>query len=165
MLQAAQKRLAPFGDRVQPRQFDLADRSWRGDYQSANAVVTSLAVHHLEEPEKAQLFADVYQILAPGGVFIIADMIDPVHPQSKKLAAEAYDEIVRRRALAIDGHGAAFDFFQREGWNIFRYLDPDDIDKPSSLYDQLRWLAQAGFDAVDVFWMQAGHAIFGGWKP
>ena len=24
---------------------------------------------------------------------------------------------------------------------------------------------QAGFTAIDVFWMQAGHAIFGGRKP
>jgi len=103
-------------------------------------------------------------LLSDGGVFLIADIIDPVHPQSKKLAAEAYDEIVLARSLKIDGDTQAFDFFDREGWNIFRYLDPDDIDKPSSLYDQLQWLEQAGFRDVDVFWMQAGHAIFGGWR-
>ena len=45
------------------------------------------------------------------------------------------------------------------------HLDPEDIDKPSPLLTQLKWLEQAGFKAVDVFWMQAGHAIFGGWKP
>jgi len=165
MLQAANQRLTSFNDRFQPRPFDLAEYTWQSDFGAVNAVVTSLAVHHLEGPGKAQLFRDIYQILAPGGVFIIADIIDPVHPQSKKLAAEAYDEIVRQRALAIDGHTGAFDFCHREGWNIFRYLDPDDIDKPSSLFDQLKWLEKAGFEKVDVFWLQAGHAIFGGWKP
>ncbi len=45
-----------------------------------------------------------------------------------------------------------------------RYLDPDDIDKPSRLFDQLNWLEQAGFSDIDVHFMQAGHALFSGWK-
>jgi hypothetical protein len=36
------------------------------------------------------------------------------------------------------------------------------MDKPSRLSDQFRWLEEAGFAEVDVFWMQAGHAIYGG---
>ncbi len=47
---------------------------------------------------------------------------------------------------------------------MYRYPDVDDIDKPSRLLDQLKWLEQAGFADVDVFWMQAGHALFGGRK-
>jgi tRNA (cmo5U34)-methyltransferase len=47
---------------------------------------------------------------------------------------------------------------------MYRYFNPQDIDQPARLYDQLRWLEQAGFCDVDVFWMQAGHAIFGGRK-
>jgi len=35
-------------------------------------------------------------------------------------------------------------------------------DQPSSITEQLRWLEQVGFQAVDVYWMQAGHVIFGG---
>jgi hypothetical protein len=47
---------------------------------------------------------------------------------------------------------------------MYRYPDQDGIDKPSRLLDQLKWLEQAGFADVDVFWMQAGHALFGGQK-
>ena len=43
--------------------------------------------------------------------------------------------------------------------------EPDSIDKPSPLFDQLKWLDKAGFTDVDVFWMKVGHAIFGGRKP
>jgi tRNA (cmo5U34)-methyltransferase len=39
------------------------------------------------------------------------------------------------------------------------------IDRPSTLVDQLNWLQTAGSTQVDVFWLRAGHAIFGGWKP
>ena len=48
---------------------------------------------------------------------------------------------------------------------MYRYPDPSDtIDKPSTLFEQLTWLAQAGFAEVDVYWVQAGHALFGGRK-
>jgi tRNA (cmo5U34)-methyltransferase len=164
MLQKAGKRLERFGERFQPVLFDLADYSWREKVTAVQAVVTSLALHHLVGPEKAKLFADIHQMLAPGGVFIVADIVDPSHPQAKMVAAEAYDAAVIERSQAIDGNGKAFEFFQREGWNIFRWLDPEDIDKPSRLYDQLTWLDEAGYTHIDVFWMRAGHAIFGGWK-
>jgi tRNA (cmo5U34)-methyltransferase len=38
------------------------------------------------------------------------------------------------------------------------------MDQPSGLYEQLRWLEDAGFSAVDVYWLKAGHAIYGGRK-
>ena len=47
----------------------------------------------------------------------------------------------------------------------FWYLDPDDIDKPSPLFDHLQWLEDAGFVDVDVHWMLAGHALFSARKP
>jgi tRNA (cmo5U34)-methyltransferase len=50
-------------------------------------------------------------------------------------------------------------------WNLFRYFDPVDIDKPSDLYDQLRCLETVGFEKIDVRWIKTGHAIFSGWKP
>ena len=30
--------------------------------------------------------------------------------------------------------------------------------------DQLDWLREAGLSTVDCFWMQAGHAIYGGYR-
>lgn len=44
------------------------------------------------------------------------------------------------------------------------YRHPDPVDKPSRLMDQLLWLEQAGWRDVDVYWMRAGHAMFGGRK-
>ena len=164
MLAKAKKRLKRFGRRFKPIKFDLADSTWRGLKQPADMVVSSLAIHHLDGKGKTALFKDVYKMLNPGGCFIVADIIDPAHPRSKALAAKAYDQFVKEKSIALEGDMRAFDFFQNEGWNIFHYLDPDDIDKPSPIIDQLNWLVKAGFEMVDVFWFFAGHAIFGGWK-
>ena len=153
MLRKARKRLERFGGRFQGVLFDLADYAWRSEDQLVQAVVSSLAVHHLVGPEKAILFADVCQMLTQGGAFIIADIVDPNHPKRKMLAAAAYDEAVMERSLALDGDTRAFEFFQRERWNIFHELDPEDVDKPSPFYDQLAWLEEAGFIHIEVFWM------------
>lgn len=160
MLQRARERLARFGDRFQSDIFDLASTDWRKPEFKINAAVSSMAIHHLTGPQKQELFVDVHRMLMPDGVFIIADIVESPSDMGKQLAAETLDEVVRERSLELDGNTAAFDFFREEGWNIFRYLDPEDIDKPSPLFDQLKWLDQTGFVNVDVHWMLAGHAIF-----
>lgn len=132
-----------------------------------DAVVSSLAIHHLDSTEKQVLFKDVASILAPGGSFIIADLTEPMDRFGRKLAANTWDEAVRQRSLDLDGDLRGYDQFRQLGWNHYGEPgpEPDSIDKPSSLFDQLKWLEQAGFTDVDVFWMKAGHAIFGGRKP
>ncbi len=164
MLKRAAERLAHFGERFQARQFDLADTAWRSEYAHLNGVASSLAIHHLDGKQKQALFADVYRMLAPGGAFIIADLIEPAHPLGWELAAEEWDAAVRQRALQLDESLIGFEFFSHHHWNMYRFFDPEDIDKPSPLFDQLKWLEKAGFSGVDVFWMSAGHAIYGGYK-
>jgi trans-aconitate methyltransferase len=163
MLRAARARLARFGERFQAQFFDLAREDWRQPGFPVQAVVSSLAIHHLDGPGKQALFRAVFSMLSPGGALLIADILLPASPAAASLAAEAWDEAVRQRSLALDGNTQAFDFFTRAQWNLFRYPD-DPIDRPSTLLDQLKWLEEAGFRGVDVFWLKAGHAIFGGWK-
>ncbi len=163
MLQTARQHLAAFGERFLPGKFDLAAGDWRKPDPKYQAVISSLAIHHLDDAGKAALYADVYAMLRPGGAFLVADIIRPAGPAGAALAANHYDEAVRRQSLEIDSDLRAFEHFEREQWNIFRYPD-DPIDKPSTLFDQLKWLEQAGFRQVDAFWLRAGHAIFGGYK-
>ena len=165
MLDRARRQLASYGERFQTQLFDLADHSWRTRDWPVQAVVSSLTIHHLDGRQKQQLFQDMARLLEPGGVFLIADVVEPASRAGAELAAKAWDAAVRQRALAIDGTLDALAYFEREKWNMYRYPDPDDIDKPSRLLDQLKWLEQAGFADVDVFWTQAGHALFGGRKP
>jgi tRNA (cmo5U34)-methyltransferase len=164
MLERAQRRLSRFAEKVRLEPFDLADHSWRRLKMTVQAVVSSLAIHHLDGKGKQALFHDVYAMLSEGGAFIIADMIEPATSAGRNVAADAWDAVVRQRSLELDGSTAGLDFFLREGWNTYRYLDPDDIDHPSPLFDQLKWLEQAGFVHIDVHFMQAGHALFSGWK-
>ena len=45
-----------------------------------DVVVSALAVHHLDGPAKADLFRRVAALLAPGGRFVLADVVVPADP-------------------------------------------------------------------------------------
>ncbi|MFL6258972.1 MAG: methyltransferase domain-containing protein [Thermoanaerobaculia bacterium] len=151
--------------RFDTRPFDLADRSWRTFPEPVRAFVSSLAIHHLDGMAKRQLFQDLAAALAPGGALVIADLVLPATPAAHALAAKAWDDAVRRRSLELSGGLGPYEKFRDERWNLWADPEPDPIDQPSPLLDQLRWLEEAGITGVDVCWMKAGHAVFGGVSP
>jgi tRNA (cmo5U34)-methyltransferase len=165
MLHQARERLVRFENRFQCRIFDLASVDWRWPEFRFHAVLSSMAVHHLTGPQKQELFLDVYQMLVDDGLFVIADIVQHQSEAGQRVAAQTWDKVVQKRSLELDGNADAYEFFEGEGWNTFWYLDPEDIDKPSPLFDQLKWLENAGFVDVDVHWMLAGHAVFSARKP
>jgi tRNA (cmo5U34)-methyltransferase len=165
MLAQARATCAAYEGRFDTRPFDLADRSWRFRDQfpePVRAFVSSLAIHHLDGPAKRRLFQDLAAALAPGGALVIADLVLPATPAAHALAAKAWDDAVRRRSLELSGGLGPYEKFRGERWNLWADPEPDPIDQPSPLLDQLRWLEEAGLAGVDVCWMKAGHAVFGG---
>ena len=165
MLEEARRAAGDQAGRLDCGLFDLTSDDWRHAETPYQAVVSSLAIHHLDGPGKQALYRDVAGLLAPGGAFVVADLIEPVSRTGWALAAAAWDRETRRRSLEIDGSLAAFERFQEEHWNHYSAPEPDPVDQPSPLLDQLLWLREAGLTEVDVHWMKAGHAIFGGRKP
>jgi tRNA (cmo5U34)-methyltransferase len=128
------------------------------------AIVSSLAIHHLDGRQKQKLYADMYRALQPGGRFIIADLIEPLSPAATSVAAWTWDQSAREAARGYQGPEDPYQKFVATGWNYYADPNPDPIDKPSPLLAQLKWLDQAGFIEVDVHWLLAGHAIFSGRK-
>lgn len=163
MIEHARQALARHGGRFEARRFDLGDSSWR-ELSGPDAVLSSLAVHHLDGDGKRALFRDMARALAPGGALLIADVVQPRTPAAAALAARAWDESVRRRSLELAGGLGPYETFRNDRWNLYADPEPDPMDQPSSVLDQLRWLEEAGLAGVDVFWMKAGHAIFGGFR-
>lgn len=92
-----------------------------------DAIVSGLAIHHLEDDRKRELFAEIHSLLAPGGVFLNLDLV------------EAPTRELHER-------------FRRE---IGRPED-DPADRLADLGDQLDWLRAAGFADADCHfkWLQ-----------
>ena len=157
----ASARLAPFGDRATVRPFELASEAWLDDVQGADVVVSSLCVHHLDDGAKRRMFAAVAQRLSTRGALLIADLIAPQRPEARELFAATWDRSAEAQSQAVTGGTEGFNRFVAARWNLYRYPDP--VDQPSPLFAQLKWLEEAGFAVVDCFWLQAGHAIYGGY--
>lgn len=167
MLTAAHETLAAHGDRVTLQRFDLADDTWRAALPAGlRCVVSSLVIHHLDDQGKQRLFHDMFQLLAPGGALLVADLVAPASEHGRAHMARAWNAAVERQSRELTGGDKAYLQFREDQWNIYEFpVDPDDIDHPSPLVDQLAWLASAGFTGIDVWWAQAGHVLFGGYRP
>jgi tRNA (cmo5U34)-methyltransferase len=46
-----------------------------------DAIVSGLAIHHLEDERKRELFGEVHSLLAPGGVFANLDLVRSASPR------------------------------------------------------------------------------------
>jgi SAM-dependent methyltransferase len=135
MLRAARTRFAS-DDRIKLVERDLA--APLPDLGRFDVVVSSMAIHHLEHERKRSLYGEVFELLAPGGVFANFD-----HVASP----------TRRLHLA---------FFRAIGEPL-EHEDPS--DRLLDVESQLRWLREVGFDDVDCYWKWLEMALLIGVKP
>jgi tRNA (cmo5U34)-methyltransferase len=161
MRREAMTRLRGFGVRARVDPFDVAALDWWDRMFGVDVVVSSLCLHHLNDARKRYLYKAAADRLSPRGALLIADLIDPQHPALRRLAADRWDRAAKDQAEAVGGT-ELFERFVDERWNHFRF--PDASDQPAALLHHFMWLRHAGFAAVDCVWMDAGHAVFGGFK-
>lgn len=162
MQEETKRRIEPFSGRGQVAYYDMMQTDWFDYLNGADVVVSSLAIHHLGAAQKQALYTAVFERLSERGAFFVADLVMPQNPTVRGLFAQSWDESAKTASIESTGDEALYIEFEREHWNYYRY--PDDFDKPSPLFHHLLWLQAAGFPIVDCFWMQAGHAIYGGYK-
>ena len=102
MLGAAAARLA--GRPVELAVADLADPLPEGPF---DLVVSALAVHHLDGPGKAGLFARVAAVLRPGGRFVLGDVVVPEDPADAVTPLTAEHDRPSTLAEQLEWLGAA----------------------------------------------------------
>jgi len=135
MLSAAGERFAR-DERVELLRHDLsAPLPQLGRF---DAVVSSLAIHHLKDARKRSLYAEAFALLEPGGLFA---NFEHVASPSRRLHLEFF--------AAID--------------EPLEHEDPS--DRLLDVETQLQWLREIGFEDVDCHWKWRELALLAGVKP
>jgi tRNA (cmo5U34)-methyltransferase len=155
MLARAAVNLAAYAGRWQAVTGDLNDPAWRDALPGGryDAVVSGLAIHHLAPERKPALFAEILELLEPGGLFVNMDYVAIDGPLRGLFDEEMLANAVRaERESGGTRHEHEVDL-------------EDDDDRPDTVEDQLRWLRDAGFEQVEAHFKWAEAAIFGGVRP
>jgi len=141
---------------------DLAAKAWTqavGSHAPFDLVISGLAIHHLPDDRKRELYGEVFQLLRPGGVFL---NLEHVAPRSQ-WANEAFDD------LFVD---SLWSHEQKRGGTKTRedvarewYHRPDKTENILATVElQCQWLEEIGFQDVDCFFKLFQLTLFGGKK-
>jgi tRNA (cmo5U34)-methyltransferase len=142
---------------------DLRSKTWTqsvSDHAPFDLVVSGLAIHHLSDERKRELYREIFDLLKPGGLFLNLEHV----ALTSAWAKQAYDELFvdslwendQARGGAKSRDDIAKQWHDRLG---------QAVDIPASVDDQCEWLQEIGFVDVDCFFKLFELALFGGKRP
>ena len=140
MLAEAQQTLAGVVSAVHVQ--DMAEALPEGPF---DAVISALAIHHLEDPDKQQLYRRIFGVLRPGGMFVNSEQVAGPTAELTQLYDERWIEMSRVLGASEQ--------------EIVEALERRKHDRCATVEDQLLWLRDAGFAWADCYYKEWGMAV------
>jgi tRNA (cmo5U34)-methyltransferase len=148
MLQKAAERLRADAGRVRIMRADMTELAGLGPF---DAVVSSLAIHHLDDMQKRALFGQIYAMLVDGGRFVHVEQVLGPNAAIEARYQRIWLEEVRARGVAEADLAAALERMAQ--------------DRAAPLAEQLAWLAEAGFADMHCWYQWYRFVVYSGDKP
>jgi tRNA (cmo5U34)-methyltransferase len=127
---------------------DFADPLPAGPF---DAVVSSLAIHHLDDAGKASLYARSHEVLRPGGVFVNAEQVLGATPALDALLWRWHEREARALGATDEEWAGA--------------LQRMTHDQCATVETNLALLREAGFLDVSVQFADGRFAVLAGRRP
>ena len=163
MIEAAHQKVPKPNGRLFFVTEDFGRPSWTesvSGYGEFNVIVSGLSIHHQEDERKREIYEEIFNILAPGGVFLNLERVASPSPFLEHLHDEFFIDSVYRYHHSLDPTKT------REEIALDHYNSP--LRKANILAPvdtQCSWLREIGFKEVDCYLKIFEFALFGGMKP
>ncbi len=142
---------------------DMASAAWSRALQPhspVDLIVSGYAIHHLPHERKRRLYGEIFELLAPGGLFVnvehVASATARVEAMSDELMVDTISAFQERK-----GSGKSREEVRRE----FVHRPDKAANILAPVEEQCRWLRDIGFEDVDCFFKVFELAVFGGRRP
>lgn len=122
-------------------------------------VVSGFAIHHQPDKRKRELYSEIFDLLAPDGLFLNLEHVASTTQAGQSLFDDFFvdnlHEFHRKSNSEANRDAIADEYYNR----------PDKKENIlAPVEDQCEWLRQIGFDDVDCFFKVFELALFGGRK-
>jgi SAM-dependent methyltransferase len=160
MITAAQEQLRDRSAHLTFLTLDYVDASWLhgvSGHAPFDAIVSGFSIHHQADARKRESYGELYDLLAPGGVFVNVEHVASATPWVADVFDKLFiDSLVRLHEQQGTGRSreqVASDFYNRpdKAANILAPVET-----------QCEWLREIGFVDVDCYFKIFELAVFGG---
>lgn len=144
-------------------QADFNDPAWVRLLESLapfQAIVSGYAIHHSTDEKKHEIYNAVFDLLAPGGVFVNVEHVKPATAWVGHVNDELFVDSLTVHHERI-GSGKSRESIATE--YVYRPDKAANILAP--VETQCQWLRSAGYQDVDCYFKIFELAVFGGRKP
>lgn len=163
MLKAAKERFAETSADLQFVAADFGNPNWTdalGGRAPFDVIFSAFSIHHQPDAEKKRVYAKIFELLKPGGIFVNDEHVASATPWVE----ERWDRLM---IDAMVGHQS-----KAGGGKSAEQIEQDYVnreDKAANIlapvWDQCDWLREIGFVDVDCYFKIFELAVFGGRRP
>lgn len=158
MLEIGRARFAD-NNRILWLQRDLSAPDWADGLTAPfDAVLSSLTIHLIPDDAKRRVYRWAFEHLAPGGVLVSADRLRAATPALDAWYHEQWMQHIVQRTKEVLGK----DVTQETVRERQRAMDEAAGLQCATLGQNLDWLREAGFAAVECYWKNRQWAVLGG---
>lgn len=144
ILEQARNRFSS-NDQVEYRLADMTTADLEGPW---DLIISALAIHHLPDNEKRDLYSRIHRALRPGGLFVNAEQVAGPDRTANERYTQVWLEQVRQLGISEQ--------------EIDKARERMSHDKCVPVASQLQWLVDAGFSDVDCTFKAWGFAVLSG---
>ncbi len=163
MLEAARHHLLTHGGHAEFLQADFHQPGWVrrvAPHAPLDVVVSGFAIHHLPDARKRALYREIFDLLAPEGIFINIEHV----ASATRWTESVWDDYMIDAIFGTElKHSRGKSRVQVARDYYLRAARDEHILAPLEV--QFDWLGEAGFENVECYLKVQELAVFGGQRP